>query len=141
MRVYLDAGFLIVLLFPTSGSATASKLFRGVSGPITLNFLHRLQTENFLFHKSSDEAARRGLRVWRHHLTEGIFEISPVDWESAFRMAVLWNDRAGQKAPPPWLILHPALAAVAEATHFLSFDPRSRSFAKAVGMRLLPENL
>ena len=141
MRAYLDAGFLIVLLFPTSGSATASELFRGVSGPISLNFLHRLQTENFLFYKSNDQAARRGLRVWRHHLTEGIFEISPVDWEGAFRLAITWNDRAGEKAPPPWLILHPALAVIAEATHFFSFDPRSRSFAKAAGLKLLPVKL
>jgi hypothetical protein len=52
-----------------------------------------------------------------------------------------WNDQSVHPPPSPLLILHPALASVASASHFLSLDPRSRAFAKAAGLKLFPEAL
>ena len=64
-----------------------------------------------------------------------------VDWESAFRNAITWT-RVHHNAPPsPWLFLHPALAVTVGATHFCSFEPRSRKIAHARGIELLPKSI
>jgi len=42
---------------------------------------------------------------------------------------------------PVLLLLWPALAASSGATHFLSFDPRTRRLASGAGLELLPESL
>jgi hypothetical protein len=82
-----------------------------------------------------------GNRLWRGYLDEGVFQIQSVDWETAFRVAITWNRGYTTPAPAPLLLLHPALAATAGASHFLSFDPRSRRAAKSAGLRPLPEQL
>ena len=70
-----------------------------------------------------------------------VFEVVPMDWDAAaFRVALDWN-RNNVFAPAPLLIVHPALAKVSGATHFVSLDPRSRKVAKAGSLKLLPANL
>lgn len=145
MIPYLDAGFLITLLIKTPGSRHAREALRRCPAPFFLNFLHQLQTENFLVRGQAEgtaeeqQAALEGNRLWRQYLDEGVFQFRSIDWEPAFRVAITWNRTS--KPPTPLLLLHPALAAVAGASHFLSFDPRSRQAARAGGLRLLPENL
>jgi hypothetical protein len=147
MTPYLDAGFLITLLIKTPGSRHAREALRRCPAPFFLNFLHQLQTENFLVRGQTEgtaeeqRAALEGNRLWRQYVDEGVFQFRSVDWEAAFRVAITWNRAYTSKAPAPLLLLHPALAAVAGASHFLSFDPRSRQAARAAGLRLLPENL
>ncbi len=147
MRAYLDAGFLLALLINSEkGGPVATQLLRDLEGPFHLNFLHQLQAENFLvsLQKSKDlnrqAYGTEGLRLWRTYLTEGVFQITPMDWDSAFRLAISWNSQA--TVPPPFLLfLHPALAFSERATHLLSFDPRVRDVARSVGLKLLPESL
>jgi len=147
MIPYLDAGFLITLLIKTPGSRHAREALRRFQAPFLLNFLHQLQTENFLVRGQTEgtgdeqRAALEGNRLWRQYVDEGVFQFRSVDWETSYRMAITWNRAYTRKAPSPLLILHPALAAVGGASHFLSFDPRSRQPAKAAGLRLLPEEL
>lgn len=62
-----------------------------------------------------------------------------TDWDSAFRAALTWNHQNLDTPPPFLLLLHPALAEVAGATHFLSFDSRSRALAQSSGLALRPE--
>jgi hypothetical protein len=63
-----------------------------------------------------------------------------MDWESAFRLAISWNSQS--IVPPPFLLmLHPALAFSQGATYLLSFDPRARDVARAVGIQVLPASL
>src|SRR5688500_10162314 len=145
MRPYLDGGFLLVLLTRTPGTSIASAILREISPPISINFLHQLQAENLLirFQRDADvdlqKNGNEGLRLWNHYLHEGVFAIVAVDWEGAFRNAITWT-RLHHSAPPsPWLLLHPALAVAVGATHFCSFDPRSREVARAHGLELLPE--
>jgi hypothetical protein len=147
MSPYLDGGFLLVLLTRTPGTSIASAILREIAPPISLNFLHQLQAENLLirFQKDSNPDLQangnEGLRLWNHYLSEGVFSLISVDWESSFRNAISWT-RLHVSAPPgPWLFLHPALAVTIGATHFCSFDPRPRAIARAHGMELLPRSL
>jgi len=146
MTPYLDGGFLLTLLVKTGGTATANRLLRG-QAPFDINFLHQLQAENLLIELQHAESTGRqvagseGMRLWRHYLSEGIFQLTPADWESGFRHAIQWNSQSVGAPALPLLILHPALAFTAGAREFLSFDPRSRAVAKAAGLRILPERL
>ena len=146
MTPYLDAGFLLTLLVQTSGSPDAIRLLQQVEGPARLNLLHSLQAESLFATLRQSEnprkraAGERAVQVWHHYFAEGILQLTPANWNSAFQAAIVWTrDLAGPVLP--LLMLHPALAAVAEATHFLSFDPRSRSVAEAAGLKVLPERL
>ncbi len=148
MKAYLDAGFLLTTIVPTvRGRPTAQQILRDIDGPCTLNFLHQLQVEHMIVGlQTSPEKARvstgnDGRLLWRNYLAEGVFQILPADWDSAFRLSISWNNRCVSPPPPFMLMLHPALAAVGGATHFASFDPRSREIARSAGMRLLPETL
>jgi hypothetical protein len=120
MKAYIDAGLLLSVLVHTDYSAEASGILRRLPGPLTLNYLHQLQAENFLHHR-----AKRLPDAW---------------WDGAFRLAIEWS-RNEISAPAPLLLLHPALAVMSEATHFASFDARSRKVAKSVGLKLLPATL
>lgn len=147
MRAYLDAGFLLTsLIHTTKGSQTANQLLREWGAPFYLNFLHQIQVENLLVTlQKSSEAQRQligseGQRLWRNYFSEGVLQLAPTDWDSAFRLAITWNGHSAE--PPPFLLLlHPALALSCGATHFMCFDPRSRNVARAIGLHILPEVL
>ena len=147
MQAYLDAGFLLTSLIQTTkGSSTANNLLRKCGAPFYLNFLHQLQLENFLvtLQRSADPARQligsEGQRLWRNYLSEGVLQLTPADWDAAFRLAITWNAHRG--TPPPFLLLlHPALAITGGSTHFMSFDPRSRQAARGAGLRILPESI
>jgi hypothetical protein len=147
MIPYLDAGFLLTLLINTSGSATAKSILEHCSPPFPIGLLHQLQAENLLLQleKSGEpgrqRAAETGLRLWNWYFAEGLFEPSDMDWTASFRLAISWNAASPSAPASPLLLLHAALAAVSEATHFLSFDPRARRVARDAGLRLLPEQL
>ena len=147
MNPYLDGGFLLVLLTRTPGTSLASAILRKISPPISINFLHQLQAENLLLRFQQDANpdlqinGNEGLRLWNHYLSEGVFSISPVDWESGFRNAITWTRLRPGAPPSPWLFLHPALAVTVGATHFCSFDPRPREIARSHGLELLPRSL
>jgi len=144
---YLDAGFLLTLLVPTDGTALANQLLRRATAPFALNFLHQLQAENLLKRmETSLESQRKtagfkGRQLWEQYLAEGVFHFKSTDWDIAFHAAIAWNDNCQSTPPLPLLLLHPALAVVAGAADFLSFEPRSRAAAKSVGLRVLPEQL
>ena len=147
MIPYPDAGFLLTLLIETGGTSTAREVLPIAEPPFKLNALHQLQVENFLLQleKASQAPRRRagatGARLWRWYFAEELFELSEVNWAAAFELAITWSTRSRSAPPPPLLILHPAIAAAAGSTHFLSFDPRSRVVASHLELKLLPEKL
>ena len=147
MTPYLDAGFLLTLLVPTNARGLANELIRRAEAPFALNFLHQLQAENLLARMERSAVAdrqaagRAGRGLWRQYLAEGVFNVLPVAWNSAFQVAIAWNEHHSAVPPPHLLLLHPALAALSGASEFLSFEPRSRAVARAVGLRVLPEQL
>lgn len=147
MNPYLDAGFLLTLLINAEGSAAARTALQGCDAPFALNLLHQLQAENLFrqleksSHRGRRHAAAAGLRLWAWYFAEGFFHLVESDWSTSFRLAITWNSASAAAPPAPLLLLHPALATVSEATHFLSFDPRARAVALKAGLKLMPEML
>jgi len=148
MSPYFDAGFLLTLLVHRPASRTTLETMGTFNPPFSLNFLHQLQAENFLArgqiegNDAERRAALQGTQLWRQYLAEGVFQIGPVDWDTSWRLAINWNAHFAHEAPPPpFLLIHPAMAAVTGTTHFLGFDPRSRNVAKAAGLKLVPDRL
>jgi hypothetical protein len=146
MIPYLDAGFLLTLLLRVQGNLIANGILRELEPPFPVNSLHYLQVESFLMQlKLSAEpdllAATQPELTWKQYLSEGVFQDSQPEWERAFALARQWNERRQFHPMAPLLVLHPALALLAQSTHFLSFDPRSRAVAQAAGLKLLPLRL
>ena len=148
MKPFLDAGFLLTLLLRTSGSPAAWVITRQLDGPLWLASLQIFNIENRLQRQiegnDSTPAERKlaaaSLQRFRWLLTEQVFEAVPLNYESAIQLAQKWQ-RGATTTLPALLLLWPALAVTSSATHFLSFDPRTRLLAKASGLQLLPEFL
>ena len=147
MTPYLDGGFLLTLLILTDGTYVARDTLKNFGPPWRINRLHQLQVENLLQQLDrSNESERRlsgetGKRLWAYYFSEGILIHEDVEWESALKLAIGWNLTLKGVPPPPLLLLHPAAGVVTGATHFLSFDPRSRAVAQAAKLKLLPAKL
>ena len=146
MTPYLDTGFVLTLLMRRDGSPVANAITQSINSPFLLNALHMLQVEGFLMQRrvSRDPnpiAAGQPEKMWIQYLAEGIFVEEHCPWDAAFALARQWNQEERFHPTHPLLVLHPALAVLSEATHFLSFDPRSRAVAHFAGLKLLPEKL
>jgi len=143
MIPYLDADFLLTLLVNTHETHRANTLLRRIAGPLQLNALHQLQAENLIMRRvrsttiTEQQEGERAFRLWHHYYSEAVFAFSRADWQAAYELALNWN-RNPPLPPAPLLLYHPALAAVAGASHFLSFNPRSRAVAKRAGLKVLP---
>jgi hypothetical protein len=147
MRAYLDAGLLFTTLLETDGSAAANHILQAAEAPFELTLLHQLQAEHLITRLlTSKEAPRQSAggkasRLWQRYTAEGVFQIIEPDWQDAIRLSIAWTRRETEEPPSPLLVLHPCLALVNGATHFASFDPRSRLLAKRAGLKLLPLKL
>jgi hypothetical protein len=91
--------------------------------------------------RSRKRIAAGGSRLWRRYFAEAVFVIKEIDFSPAFRLGLRLNAAAVAPVPTPALLLHPALAASGGATHFLSFDPRSRGLAPSLRVPVLPHHL
>jgi hypothetical protein len=146
MTPYIDVGFLSTLLIKTPGRKLAWRNLQKFDPPHALNLLHHLQIENLLARCQLDAddgikaTGLEGARLWRFYAQEGVFQVRSAGWDAAFRAAISWTQTLTQDVPF-LLILHAALGAESGATHFLSFDPRARQFARRAGLKLLPESL
>jgi len=146
MKPFLDSGFLLTLLFETRGSPAAWRVTRQLTGPLHLASLQRLNVENRLLREMESPAASprqkafaaAALQQFRNYMDEQVFVTMPLDYDVAFILAGEWQGRLAGATPPLMLLLWPALAATSGATHFLSFDPRSRRLARDAGLELLP---
>ena len=148
MKPFLDTGFLVTLVMITRGSRAAWQIIRGFSEPLCVTHLQSFQVENRLLRESTNgenpalrAAAGDALQRLQRYLDEMVFQTVHVDYDIAIRQAGMWQRDLGAEAPLALLLLWPALAVTAGATHFLSFDPRPRKFAKSAGLKLLPETL
>jgi predicted nucleic acid-binding protein len=148
MRAFVDAGFLLTLLFETDGSKTAWEIVRGFEQALVISNLQVFVTENRLRRQIENDGstaeekaiASAALQRLKWYLDEQVFQPLAVDYEIAIRLAMQWQRGRGGNAPA-LLLLWPALAATAGMRKFLSFDPRTRRLAKAAGLELLPEAL
>lgn len=148
MKTFLDTGFLLTLLFRTDGSEAAWKIARGIEGPLSVAALQIFNTENRILRQieasestpNQRAMAANALQNFRWYLEQQVFLPISIDYDIAIQLAFQWQKEAN-KVLPALLFLWPGLAATIGATHFLSFDPRTRQLAKAAGMKLLPEKL
>ena len=147
MIPYLDAGFLLTLLVRTDGSQVARQVLNDLPSPFRLTALHQLQVSNLIQQlKTSGEEDRKykgrfAEQMWDWYFDEEVFAAETIKWEEAFADAVSWTLRSPAPVASPLLLLHVAVAKQVEATHYLSFDPRSRQTAGRVGLKVLPEKL
>ncbi len=144
LRYYPDLEFLLSLHFDGRHTAAASTLARTLDSPLSIDRVHQLQFENgcALWLKNRDPAksalAAGALRLWREHLTEGVFQVIEADFDTGLRLALEWN-RQESVQPIPWsALVHLALAVTSGAKAFLSFDPLLRTKAKQIGLPILP---
>jgi hypothetical protein len=147
MMPYLDFGFVAVLILPARGNRAAWDIVQRFSAPFRLSYLHSRQIEVLLARARAEGNPRQrvhaeaGVRFWKHYLQEGVFALQTVSWEGAFQVAHNCVRSASAPVPQPTHYLHAALAESIGASHFLSFQPRSRSPATAAGIKVLPERL
>jgi len=147
MTAYLDAGLLLTILLETDGSAEANQILQSAEAPFELTLLHQLQAEHLITRLLASRemprqnAGAKASRLWQRYTAEGIFQIIEPDWQDALRLSISWTRRFTDEPPAPLLVLHPCLALLSGATHFASFDSRSRFLAKKAGLKLLPTKL
>ena len=146
-RFYPDLGFLLSLHFDGDRTAAASSLARKLDTPLSIHLVHQLQFENgctlWLKNRDLAKSARsaRGLRLWREHLVEGVFQVIDPDFDTGFRLALEWNRQENVQSLPWSALVHLAVAVTSGAEAFLSFDPQRRSKARQIGISLLPSQL
>lgn len=148
MKPFLDSGFLLTLLLTTSGSKKAWESSREVDGPLLLASFQVLSIENrFRRELEADDStaaqrahAANALQNFVWYLEQQVFRPVRLDYEIVFDLAYQWQ-RSSKKTPPTLLLVWPAIAVTIGATHFLSFDPRTRQLAQTAGLKLLPQKL
>jgi len=148
MKPFLDTGFLLTLLLKTSGSAKAWEISRRFDGPVFLASFQIFNIENRLQRQieaddstSADRAgAANALQNLRWYLDQQVFRPIRLDYDIAIDLATQWQKQS-RTTLPALLLLWPALAITTGATHFLSFDPRTRQLATRAGLKSLPEKL
>lgn len=148
MKPFLDSGFLLTLLLKTNGSAKAWEIARRLEGPISLPTFQIFTIDNRLQREieardataAQRAVAANALQNFRWYLDQQVFRPMRLDYDIAIDLAYRWQ-KSSSAALPALLLLWPALAATVGATHFLSFDPRTRHLAADAGLRLLPEKL
>ncbi len=147
LRYYPDLEFLLSLHFDGDHTAAASTLTRALESPLSIDLVHQLQFENgcALWLKNRDPAksalAAGALRLWREHLTEGVFQVIEADFDTGLRLALEWNRQETVHSIPWSALVHLALAVIGGAKAFLSFSPLLRTKAKQIGIPILPSRL
>src|SRR2546421_12832818 len=99
MKPFLDSGFLLTLLFETSGSPIAWRISRNLAGPLHLAALQRMNVENRLLREieSAQASAREkavaaaALQRFRGYLSEQVFVSMPLDYDVAIHLAGEWQ--------------------------------------------------
>lgn len=148
MKPFLDSGFLLTLLLKTSGSPKAWEIARRLDGPIPLATFqiftidNRLQREIEAKDSTPEQRAiaANALQNLRWYLDQQVFRPIRLDYDIAIDLAYRWQKQSNSTLPA-LLLMWPALAATIGATHFLSFDPRTRQLAQSAGLKILPEKL
>lgn len=144
MTHYLDLGFLLCLVAKAPGTAAAWAAVRRLPQPLPLT---ALQVENGLRQRKLgvdpklQAVAARAWGLWQFYLHERVFVLAPAPWDAALALARSWNERTPKEPPTSSFLMHPAIAASCGCTHFLSFQPESRTLAAAAGLTLLPAKL
>lgn len=147
MTPSFDLGFLLCMILKAPGREVAWDSAWQFRPPWPITSLHQFQVENGLArqlrHANEERrgVAALGWKRWKDLFSEGLLQVADIKWPLALEVATAWNWQIRGEVPPANLVLHPAIALVSDATHFLSFDPRSRALAKQAQLALVPNTL
>ena len=147
MTPYFEPRFLACLLLRAPGSPLAWSLTQRFEPPFSLNSLHLVQIEGMIWENINAPeatrrvAARKAQQLWQGLWAEGVFQQIKPNWEAAFLQSLELNRKAGRQVARPTACMHVGLAATSGATHFLSFEPRTREAAGLLHLKVLPEQL
>jgi len=142
VRFFADASFLYNVYYPGEAFCVPAKRLwqRGklvVHATIAVILEFRIGA---LWHSENQE----GWESFQRDRQAGKVTEVGVDWDRLFAEFEATALQFGQRAQPRLLDgLHVLAARQAGATHFISFDHRSRqrAFARAIGLKVLPERL
>lgn len=144
-RWYLDFPQLVSLVVKQRGSADMAKLLgNAVELPAIITRLHLLQLEALLNRMRHDsyfnaEGITESRRTLAYFQAEQVIKLVPVDYDHALMLATqLARDRHAPEVAPTQ-ILHPCLALLSNASHFLGHEPHARYFAGVLGLRVPPD--
>ncbi len=142
MKIFADASFLYNLYYPGQSLSVMARRF-WESGNLRINASVPVILEFRIGSLWNEKNETGWSNFQRDKEAEKVKEVG-VDWDAlfaGFEPAILQHGEAVQ----PRLLdgLHVLAAKQSGATHFLSFDHRSRqrAFARAVGLKVLPERL
>lgn len=148
MQPFLDTGFLLTILTHRSGAETAWTLLKECDRPVVVSsiqlfFIRHGLAKTLLDPRESSEIhdlSVGAIKLLNWLMQQEIIHSPGIDYQEVVTVAQAWADQL--RTPiPSLLILWSACAAVSGADVFLSFDPRTRSLAKAAGLKILPERL
>jgi hypothetical protein len=140
--IFADSSFLGSLYYPGGPyQSVAERLRTKLAGRFCYSAMVRLEFRlGSLWEASRQDGWRRFLEDER----QGHARLLPVKWDELLSGMDLRIRQCGREARPDLLDgLHVLAAVQCGATHFLSFDfrTRQRRFARACGLKLLPERL
>lgn len=145
MEAYPDTSFLMSVYGSDRFSATARRFLATKAMPLSVTELGRFEFSNALrmlvFRRllpPAEEASR--IRLLESDIQAGLVRIKPCAWdpllERAQSLSARYSSREGHRAMD---ILHVASALQLRASHFLGFDERQRTLARAEGLALNPQ--
>lgn len=141
MKFFADTSWLGNVYYPGGKFAAVAARIRKAGVAVVISTAVRLEFRlGSLWHAANESG-------WRDFLTDeasGVVRQEAIRWDDLF--AGFENEvlRRGRTARPDLLDgLHVLSALQCGATHFLSFDEnsRQRAFARACGLKLVPERL
>jgi predicted nucleic acid-binding protein len=141
MKFFADTSYLANLYLDEALKPLARQIRDRFKLVATLTPLVRLELRLAVLHQINESAAWRGFEA---DLQAGKLVLEPVPWERLIEAAQTLALRHSRQTKPGTLdALHVASALHLGATHFISFDVRSRqrAFARAVGLKLVPPQL
>ena len=144
MNAYADSSFIVSLHSDDANAGAARRFMSRHPEELPFNPLHRLEVRNGLRlavfrQQMTHEEGTRALRQIEEDLEDGLLAHSTLPWTAALRRAEQLSEdhaeRVGNRAADT---LHVAVATLAGARRFLSFDKRQRELAKAAGLDVKP---
>jgi predicted nucleic acid-binding protein len=142
VKFFADASFLYAIYYPQQVFSTAaSRLWERENLQVYASIAAILELRLGALWDGANEP---GWQAFQADLRIGRVTEAAVNWDSLFSEFEPSVLQFGRKAQPRLLDgLHVLAARQIGATHFISFDHRSRqrAFARAIGLKVLPERL